>query len=155
VVFVCENNQYAVSTPVGYASPIERVADRASAYGIAAETVDGNDVRAVYAAVRAAVERARAGEGPSLVEGLTYRIEGHYKGDPEIYRSKDEVQAWRENRDPLHIHRTHLITEGVLTSEEIDQIDEQIEAEIKAAVAFAVESPVPPLESLHEDLFAE
>ena len=98
VVFVCENNQWAVSTSVSYSVPIQNIADRAVAYGMPGTTVDGNDVLAVYDAVKQAVERARNAYGPSLVECKTYRWEGHYRGDPETYRSKEEVMEWRRKR---------------------------------------------------------
>lgn len=154
VIFLCENNQYAVSTPVSYASPVPRVADRAAAYGIPSCTVDGNDVLAVYEGVKEAVTRARQRGGPTLVEALTYRWEGHYKGDPEIYRSVDEVAEWREKRDPIRLFGAHLVDQGVLMAEELDSIYADIEALIEDAVAYAESSPEPVLESLHVDLFA-
>lgn len=155
VVFVCENNQYAVSTSISYASPVARVADRAAAYGIPSCTIDGNDVLAVYEAAREAVETARQGSGPTLIEGLTYRWEGHYKGDPEVYRSPVEIAEWRENRDPIQRFAAYLIDQDVLTSGQIDSIDAEIQAQVEDAVAYAEGSPDPVLEYLHIDLFAD
>ena len=100
-IFVCENNQWAVSTSARYSVPIQNIADRAAAYNMPGKTVDGNDVLAVYTAVKEAVDRARNSGGPSLVEAKTYRWEGHYRGDPEVYRSRDEVAEWRKQRDPI------------------------------------------------------
>jgi TPP-dependent pyruvate/acetoin dehydrogenase alpha subunit len=154
-VFVCENNQFAVSTAMKDASPVARVVDRAAAYNIPAVTIDGNDVLAVYQAVKEGVDRAREGGGPSLIEGLTYRWEGHYKGDPEVYRTTEEVAAWREKRDPLVKFETFLVSQDLLTEEQIVEIDQEIEAEIEAAVAFAESSPKPAIESLHHDLYVD
>lgn len=154
-VFVCENNQYAVSTPVGYSLPVQHVSDRGSAYGIPASAVDGNDVLAVYEAVNEAISRARQGGGPSLIEGVTYRWEGHYKGDPQVYRSPEEVAEWREKRDPIPLFAAHLLTENVLTEEQIESIHAAIHAEIEEAVAYAESSPDPALSSLGDDLYAE
>jgi TPP-dependent pyruvate/acetoin dehydrogenase alpha subunit len=155
VVFVCENNQFAVSTAMKDASPVTHVADRAAAYNIPAVTIDGNDVLAVYPAVKEGVDRARAGGGPSLIEGLTYRWEGHYKGDPEVYRTDEEVDAWRETRDPLVKFEAFLVNQDLLTEEQIAEIDQEIEAEIEAAVVFAESSPKPAIESLHHDLYVD
>ena len=155
VVFVCENNQYAVSTSVKYSLPVPGVADRALAYGIPAHVVDGNDVLAVYEVVKQAVERARNGEGPSLIEGKTYRWEGHYKGDPEVYRSQAEVAEQREKHDPIELFSKYLMDEKVLTAEQINVINAEIEREIEEAVTYALNSPEPSLDSLMENIYAE
>lgn len=155
VIFVCENNQYAVSTSVKYSSPVSRVADRALAYGIPSEQVNGNDVLAVYEAVKKAVERARGGEGPTLIEGKTYRWEGHYKGDPEVYRSQAEVAEQRQKHDPLKLLARHLTSQTVLTREQIEAIDAQVASEIEEAVTYATNSPEPSPDSLMEYLYAE
>jgi len=139
VVFVCENNQYAVSTSVKYSLPVPGVADRALAYGIPAHVVDGNDVLAVYEVVKQAVERARNGEGPSLIEGKTYRWEGHYKGDPEVYRSQAEVAEQREKHDPIELFSKYLM-------------DENSEAAITgAAVGAALAGTRPVMEIMYMD----
>jgi len=155
VVFVCENNQYAVSTSVKYSLPVPGVADRALAYGIPAHVVDGNDVLVVYEVVKQAVERARNGEGPSLIEGKTYRWEGHYKGDPEVYRSQAEVAEQREKHDPIELFSKYLMDEKVLTAEQINVINAEIEREIEEAVTYALNSPEPSLDSLMENIYAE
>jgi pyruvate dehydrogenase E1 component alpha subunit len=152
VVFACENNQYAVSTAMKDSSPVPRVADRAAAYNIPAATVDGNDVLAVYSAVQEAADRARSGGGPTLVEGLTYRWEGHYKGDPESYRSAEEVASWRQN-DPIVRFRSWLLANEECGEEQLVQIEELVEQELQEAVAFAEASPQPALDELHTDIY--
>jgi TPP-dependent pyruvate/acetoin dehydrogenase alpha subunit len=154
VIFVCENNQYAVSTPIQYSAPVPRMAQRAAGYGIPSETVDGNDVLLVYETVKEAVDRARRGGGPALIETLTYRWEGHYKGDPEVYRTAQEVAEWREKRDPLVLFAQRLKGEGI-TEGEIEAIEVEVEASLEEAVGYAMSSPEPSLDSLHENLYAE
>jgi len=154
VVFVCENNQWAVSTSVSYSVPIQNIADRAVAYGMPGTTVDGNDVLAVYDAVKQAVERARNAYGPSLVECKTYRWEGHYRGDPETYRSKEEVMEWRRKRDPITRFRRYLLREGVVTEEQAQAMELEVQREIEEAVRFAESSPEPEASLLYEDLYA-
>jgi len=153
VVFVCENNQYAMSFSVKKAFAIERISDRAAAYGMPGVTVDGNDVLAVYQATRQAVQRARAGQGPTLIENLTYRWRGHSKSDANRYRSREEIEAWKQ-KCPIQRFRTRLIQEGVLTEEEADQIRQEAYAAIEAAVAFAEASPEPALETIEEGVYA-
>jgi len=151
VVFVCENNQYAVSTAMKDSSPVPNVADRASAYNIPAVTVDGNDVLAVFNAASDAVERARSGGGPTLVEGRTYRWEGHYKGDPEVYRSSEEVASWRA-KDPIIGFRSWLLANEECGEAQLLQIEAHVTEEIRGAVAFAEESPQPAMDELHTDI---
>ncbi|NIM93765.1 MAG: pyruvate dehydrogenase (acetyl-transferring) E1 component subunit alpha [Anaerolineales bacterium] len=155
VIFACENNQYAVSTSVTYSCPVQNIADRAAAYGIPSFTVDGNDVLAVYETVLKAVDLARDGGGPSLIEGQTYRWEGHYKGDPEVYRSKEEVAEWREKRDPLALFEEKILSEQLLSQDEVNAIDNELSAEIEEAVKYAMESPEPSEETLAEHLYAD
>lgn len=155
VVFMCENNQYAVSTSVQYSSPVPTLSDRAKGYGIPSVSVNGNDVVAVYEAVKQAVERARSGEGPSFVEGVTYRWEGHYKGDPEMYRSKEEVSQWRVKRDPITLFRDYLLDGSTATVEEIAAIDADVAKAVEKAVEYAMKSPEPSVESLFENLYVE
>jgi len=153
VVFVCENNQYAMSFSVKKAFAIERISDRAAAYGMPGVTVDGNDLMAVYEAVSQAVKRAREGEGPSLIENVTYRWRGHSKSDANRYRTREEIEAWKQ-KCPIKRFRAHLIEEGVLTEEETDQIEQEAYAAIDAAVAFAEASPEPALETIEEGVYA-
>jgi TPP-dependent pyruvate/acetoin dehydrogenase alpha subunit len=142
VVFVCENNLYAASTPVSWAFKVENVADRAPAYGLPGEIVDGNDVLAVYEAAGRAIERARSGEGPTLLECKTYRMVGHSRSDPRTYRSKEEEAEWA-TRDPIQRLAAHLAASGQVIDATLAEIEAQVTAEIDAAVAFAEASPYP------------
>jgi pyruvate dehydrogenase E1 component alpha subunit len=153
VIFVCENNQYAMSFPVKKAFAIERISDRGAAYGMPGVTVDGNDLLAVYAAASQAVERARAGKGPSLIENVTYRWRGHSKSDANRYRTKEEVAAWKQ-KDPIKRLGTRLVAEGVLTEEAVERLEQEAYAAIEAAVAFADACPEPALETIEEGVYA-
>ncbi|HLE26887.1 MAG TPA: thiamine pyrophosphate-dependent dehydrogenase E1 component subunit alpha [Anaerolineales bacterium] len=143
VVFVCENNLYAASTPMQLTTPIA-IAERAAAYGIPGVVVDGNDVMVVYEATRAAVERARSGGGPTLLECQTYRTVGHSRGDASTYRPKEEVEAWKQ-KDPIERLRRHSIANGVGAglAPALAAVDREVEKEIEAAVVYAQESPPP------------
>ncbi|MCC2671302.1 MAG: transketolase [Armatimonadetes bacterium] len=145
VLFVCENNLYGASTPAGQATSVEHVADRAAAYGMPGIIVDGNDVLAVREVTREAVRRARAGEGPSLIECKTYRLCGHSRSDACNYRTRDEEAAWRE-RDPLTVLARHLMRSAGVIGEALKQVEREVVAEIDAAVDFAEESPYPVAE---------
>jgi pyruvate dehydrogenase E1 component alpha subunit len=153
VVFVCENNQYAMSFAVKKAFAIERISDRGAAYGMPGVTVDGNDLLAVYAAASQAVERARAGKGPSLIENVTYRWRGHSKSDANRYRTKEEIEAWKQ-KDPIKRLGTRLVAEGVLTEEAIERVEQEAYAAIEEAVAFADACPEPALETIEEGVYA-
>jgi pyruvate dehydrogenase E1 component alpha subunit len=136
VVFVCENNQYMEYTAIGDVTAVPRpAADRASAYGLEAIVVDGNDVEAVYEEARRVIARARAGDGPSLVEAITYRHGGHSRADPGKYRPDDEVAAWKA-RDPIPAQRARLVAAGV-DEATLDQVDEETRAKVADAEAFA------------------
>lgn len=155
VIFVCENNQYALSTPIREAISIPRISDRALAYGIPGITLDGNDVIEVYEHVKKAVERARAGEGPTLLDCVTYRFFGHFTGDPGrgiTYRSREEMEEWR-GRCPIKRFKEYLFCEKILTEEIEKEIFTKVEASIDEAVRFAKESPFPLPEEAYEDLF--
>ncbi|GBD10130.1 Acetoin:2,6-dichlorophenolindophenol oxidoreductase subunit alpha [Candidatus Thermoflexus japonica] len=154
VVFLCENNQYAMSMPIRKAMAVPRVADRAAAYGIPGETVDGMDVLAVYRAVRAAVERARRGEGPTLIEAITYRYKGHSKSDRQVYRTKEEVQAWMA-RDPIARFRAWLIAQGWLSEAEAAEIEARARQAIGEALRVAEGDPEPRVDQLTEGVYAE
>jgi len=153
VVFVCENNQYAMSYPARKAFAIERISDRAAAYGFPGETVDGNDVLAVYEAVDRGVKWARKGNGPSLIENVTYRWRGHSKSDANRYRTNEEIDAWKE-KCPIKRFKAHLMEKDILSEEEIDQIEKVAYATIDAAVDFADKSPEPDLETIEEGVYA-
>ena len=147
VVFVCENNQYMEYTAIGTVTAVARpAADRASAYGLEPIVVDGNDVDAVYAAAVTAIDRARAAEGPSLIEAETYRHGGHSRADPATYRPVDEVAAWMA-RDPITRSRGRLLEAGV-DAAQIDAIETRIGAEVEAAIDEARAMPEPADETL-------
>ena len=112
VIFVCENNGYAVSTPVWESTSVKDISVRGAAYDMPGYTVDGNDVEAINKVMEKAVKRAREGKGPSLIECKTYRWYGHWMGDPQIYRTREEVKEWRENRDPIKMFAEKLIASG-------------------------------------------
>ena len=154
VVFVCENNQYAESTPRDVHQRIKDVAQRAMAYDIPGVVADGMDVFDVYQKTGEAIDRARTGGGPTLVEAKTYRFMGHYVGDPQTYRSKDEVEQWKK-RDPIAMFRKRVVEEGKITAVELDAIDAAIAKEMEAAVQFARESPEPEVEAALQDIFTE
>ena len=153
VVYVIENNLYAEKTRISDTSRVASLADRASAYGIPDVTVDGNDVIAVYEAVGEAIARARRGEGPTLVECKTYRWHGHYEGDPQTYKPKEEVEEWKK-KDPIPALKMRLVETGVLTEKDADRIGQEVNDEIERAVKFAKESPFPAPEQVLEDVFA-
>jgi pyruvate dehydrogenase E1 component alpha subunit len=153
IVYICENNQYAMSYSVDKAFAVDKISDRAAAYGMPGVTVDGNDIMAVYEAVSEAVERARAGDGPSLIENVTYRWRGHSKSDANVYRTREEIQAWKE-KDPIVRFRKQLLDEDILTSEEADALIEEADAIIEDAVEFAESSPEPSLDAIEEGVYA-
>ena len=153
VVFICENNQYAASTHISLTTRIEAIADRAAAYGIPGFSLDGMDVIGVYEAALAAVDRARRGEGPTLLEFKTYRFMGHSRGDPGGYRSKQEIAEWRE-QDPIRRIRNILLTVYNLGEEPMVEIEAQVQAEVETAIQFAISSPDPAPEEALTHVFA-
>jgi pyruvate dehydrogenase E1 component alpha subunit len=153
VIFVCENNLYAMGTHQSRVMNIENIADRAIAYGIPGVVVDGNNVLAVYEATVKAVERARNGEGPTLIECKTYRHKGHSRVDPARYRPKEEVEEWLA-KDPIKRFKEKLLKDGILTEAEVRQIEREVAAKIEDAVRFAMESPYPDPEEALEDVYA-
>lgn len=152
VVFVCENNQFAESTPVAYHCAATSVADRAASYNIPGVTVDGYDVTAVFEAAGEAVARARRGEGPSLIEAKTWRYFGHFEGDQVTYRTAEQSAAYREH-DPLRTFARQATERGLLTEQDISDLDRQAEAEMDAAVDFADRSPLPQPEDALTDVY--
>lgn len=141
VLFVCENNCYAMSSPSCAMVGTPDIAARACAYGIPGVIVDGNDLPAVHAVVSEAVTRARTGEGPTLIEAKTYRILGHSRGDLCVYRTREEEAEWAR-RDPILLYRDRLVVEGVLTEDAYAALDAEVLAEVDAAEQFAREAPV-------------
>ena len=153
VVFICENNQYAMSFSVKRALAIKDLSIRAASYGMPGVTVDGNDVMAVYRAVREGVQRARSGAGPSFIVCDTYRWRGHSRSDRNLYRTKEEIEAWKE-KDPIPRFRQHLMAARILTAEQAEQFEREAEAIIADAVSFAEASPEPSVETIEEGVYA-
>ena len=154
VVFVCENNLYGASTPIRQVVKLDKLADRAKGYGIPGVTVDGMDVLALYEAAQSAVERARAGEGPTFIECETYRFVGHSRSDTRGYRSREEEAAWKQ-RDPIPRLGADLRKGGHATEADLEAVAEEIARELEAAVRFAEESPAPAPEDCLKHVFAE
>ncbi|WP_051461089.1 MULTISPECIES: thiamine pyrophosphate-dependent dehydrogenase E1 component subunit alpha [Aminobacterium] len=153
VIFVCENNQWASTTPYRTTTSVEDIADRAQGYSMPGVIVDGNDVFAVYEAARELVERARSGEGPSLLEAKTYRIKGHFVGDPEKYRTKEEVQKVFDETDPIPRFMERVTKSGSMSLEELESIEESVEQSIAEAILFAQNASEPDPSELFEDLY--
>lgn len=154
VIFLCENNQYAMSMPVSRAFKIEYISQRACAYNIPGVTVDGNNVLAVYDSVLIAAERARAGEGPTLIEAITYRWRGHSRSDRQLYRTREEVREWQA-KDPIPRFADRLIQAGYLTEEGMEFIRQKAYQQIEEAVIFAENSPDPDPATIMEGVYAE
>lgn len=150
VIFVCENNLYGASTSIDKVSKVKRVSDRASAYNIRGETVDGNDILAVYEATKRAADECRRGEGPVLLELLTYRRTGHSRRDPCHYQPKDEQEYWF-SRDPIAMLRESLVDE---LESELDAIDVRVNSAIESAVEAAKAAPEPTVDDLITDVYA-
>ncbi len=153
IIFVVENNRYASTTPLQEACSIDDICIRASGYNMPGTSVDGNDVLRVREVALQAVERARRGEGPSLIENKTYRLKGHFEGDPQKYRTEDEIQRWRIKKDPVRLFGEFLTDQNILNPDLDQQIRDEVSAELKAAVKYAEDSPFPEPEEALEDLF--
>lgn len=153
VVFICENNQYGMSGPVQKMCSVSPLSVRAVAYGIPGQTVDGNDVLAVYQATKVAVERARAGQGPSLIENVTYRWRGHSKSDRNVYRTQEEIEAWKK-RCPIKRFKATLAQAQVMGEEELERIDRQAKTTIDQAAETALAFPEPSPEHLEDEVYA-
>jgi pyruvate dehydrogenase E1 component alpha subunit len=153
VVYLCENNQYAISTPVQLAVNIENISQRGAAYNLPGVTVDGNDILAVYEVVSKAVYRARKGGGPSLIECKTYRWRGHSQRDNQSYRTKAEIEAWKE-RGPIKRFKAVLMAEDILSEDDFQNMMAQVEEEADEAIRFAQDSPYPEEEELHTGVYA-
>lgn len=153
VLFVCEMNQWASTTPYRTTTSVENIADRCQGYSIPGYVVDGNDVLAVYEAAKDIVADIRAGTGPALLECKTYRIKGHFVGDPEKYRTKEEVQHEFETNNPITRFEEKVLKAGALTQADLDAVYKQAEQGIAEALKFAKESPEPAPEAIYEDLY--
>lgn len=153
VLFVCENNQWASTTPYLTTTSVEDIADRAQGYDMPGVIVDGNDVFAVYEAAKQLVEKMRNGGGPALLECKTYRIKGHFVGDPEKYRTKEEVQKVSDENDPIVRFEERVLEEKVMDRKELDEIKDRVVKEVDEAIKFATESPEPDPSELYQDLY--
>ncbi|NNG08422.1 MAG: thiamine pyrophosphate-dependent dehydrogenase E1 component subunit alpha, partial [Desulfobacteraceae bacterium] len=153
VIFLCENNLYAGTSPATRFLAGGSVAGRAKAYGIPGYAADGNDVLDVRKAVAKAVRRARQGEGPSIVENQTYRYSGHFQGEPQKYRTQKEVEEFRRRRDPIDRFKENLLQEGILTGSQDQEITDAVSDLIEKAVQYAKDAPFPRPEDALEDLF--
>jgi pyruvate dehydrogenase E1 component alpha subunit len=148
LIFFCENNLYGEGTPQSKQAPVSDLAVRAEGYGFPGVIVNGQDVLAVYGAVKEAAGRARAGEGPTFVEAKTYRYRGHYEGDPQVYRLPGEMEEWQA-RDPIPTFRQRLLDAEVLDEAALGEIESGVQAQLDEAVAFAKAAPIPqPAEAL-------
>ena len=154
IIFVCENNGYGISVPTWQSTSVENISERAKGYNMPGETVDGNDVEAIDAAFERALKRAKAGEGPSLIECKTYRWMGHWTGDPQTYRTREEVEEWKR-KDPMKRWRERLIAEGLYTEAELDAMLKAADEETEAATQFALNSPNPDPAHVLDDVFYE
>ncbi len=155
IVWICENNEWSVSVPASFAIATPNVADRAAAYNMPGVVVDGNDVLAVHEAVQAAIDRARAGLGPSMVEAKTYRVGLHYESPrEEKYRSQEEIREW-EKKDPIDRYRKLLLDKDMITPAALTKIDQEIEKEVEEAERTAAKDPAPDPSSAFEGLYAQ
>jgi pyruvate dehydrogenase E1 component alpha subunit len=154
ILFVVENNLYGMGTAVGVHSAVTDMSQKTSAYDIPAERVNGMDVVAVYEAAKKAADYCRSGQGPYLIELMTYRFRGHSMADPVRYREKEEEEEWRQ-KDPIVIFRNRLIEEGQLSERAARKMEDEVTREIEEAVRFAEASPPPPAEALFENIYAD
>jgi len=154
VIYVCENNMYATEVPFAKISKIPNIACRAQAYGLPGVEVDGNDVLAVYQAASEAVTRARAGNGPTLIECHTYRVRAHSEGMRDTgYRTQEEVESWKV-RDPILLFKTRLLAQGAIAQAEIDGLEAEIRKTAEAATDFALKSPLPDPATVTDYLYS-
>ena len=155
VIFVCENNLYGISMSQSRATNIIDISIRATSYGIYGETADGNDVEAVYLAAAKAIDRARSGKGPSLLEFKTYRWGGHHAGEPgagSLYRKKEEIEYWKE-KEPIKFFEKRIIEGNILTIEDIKKMEDGIQFELDEAVEFAENSPYPEVDVMFQNIY--
>lgn len=155
VVFVCENNGYGMSTSTARSTAVKNIADRAAAYSMPGAIVNGNIFTEVAEASHAAIERARAGEGPTLIESKTYRYRGHSKSDRNRYRTKEEIEDWMSNRDPIALFEAELKEFGIIDESGIEAVREVVRQEIAEAIEFAKASPAPDIRDLQDYVYTE
>ncbi|MFN8386786.1 MAG: pyruvate dehydrogenase (acetyl-transferring) E1 component subunit alpha [Anaerolineales bacterium] len=154
VLWVCENNKYGMGTSVDRASAVEEIRQKAEGYGMGNERVDGMDVMQVYEASKKAIEQVRKSGEPYFMEVVTYRYRGHSMGDPERYRTQDEVKEWHE-KDPIGIFRKYLLDKKIATAKALDEIETRVDEEVNKAVEFAESSPEPAMEELFTNVYVE
>jgi pyruvate dehydrogenase E1 component alpha subunit len=154
-VYVVENNGFGEFTPTDFVIPVEDIAVRADSYAMKSLIADGMDLFDVYAKAGEAIDHARSGAGPVLLECKTYRFQGHYVGDSLLYRSKQEAEDWIQNRDPLQLFEMHVIEASLADSDDLRRIDGEIEQELNAAVEAAEAAPFPDLAELTTDVYVE
>ncbi len=154
VIFVVENNGYAMGTSVERTSNVRELYTIGEAYDMPSEPIDAMDVEMVHEAVKRAADRARAGEGPTFLEFKTYRFRGHSMSDPQKYRTKEEVEQWK-SRDPLEMVRDRILTNGIATEADLDVIDAKVKEVVEASVKFAEESPYPEPEAAFQDVYMD
>jgi len=153
-IFICENNAFAISVPVETSTSVKDISVRGKAYDMPGVTVDGNDVIEIYKAVEKAIKRAQQGKGPTLIECKTYRWKGHWTGDPEVYRTREQVAAWME-KCPIKRLRAYMLKEKIAAEKELDAIEEKAQADVDEAVEFSLNSPEPNPASVLNDVFFE
>jgi acetoin:2,6-dichlorophenolindophenol oxidoreductase subunit alpha len=153
IVFVAENNGYAESTPAHYHCSVENIADRAAAYNMPGVTIDGNDIFAVYEAAGEAIRRARAGQGPTLLECKTYRFNGHFEGDAQTYKIAADQEKFQKERDPIKLFKDSVIARGIVSESALQAIDDRVATHINDAVKFAEESPFPDVKETFTDVY--
>lgn len=153
VIFICENNEYGMSSPISKMTNIENLSTRAKSYGFAGVTIDGNDVVTVYDTVKEAVEKARAGGGPTLIEAKTYRYYGHSKSDQQVYRTQAEVET-RKKSDPLIQFEKSLLQNKLITENHLKHIIETVINKVEKAILFAKQSEDPAITTVEEDVYA-
>ncbi len=153
IIFVAENNGYAESTPAHYHCSVENIADRAAAYNMPGVTIDGNDLFAVYESAHEAVVRARAGQGPSLLECKTYRHFGHFEGDAQTYKIAEENEKYHTELDPIKRFKDAVLPRGLISEDELAAIDQRVNVAIDEAVTFAEDSPFPEVQETFTDVY--
>lgn len=154
VIFFCENNLYGEGTAVRRCTPIDDLAIRAQSYGFPGVIIDGNDILAVYEATKEAVARANAGEGPTFIEAKTYRHRGHYEGDPQVYRTQEEIQSWKK-KDPIIQYKAKLIDSGLYTDGDLEEVQGSVILQLDEAVAFAKAAEKPQEEDALAGVYAD
>ena len=155
IIYVCEMNQWASTTPYRTTTSVENIADRAVGYGIPGKSVNGNDFFAVYEAAKEAAAYVRSGKGPYLLELKTYRVKGHFVGDPELYRTREEVQEHIEKDDPIQNFRKTVLENHWLLQEELDALDKKAQQSIEEAVKEAEAAPLPDPDDLYDDYYCD